>query len=1137
MRRSQSRFIPTGVPACLLCLSLSALWLAPAPARADWPTARHDAQRTGASPAKSNITEPVAYWRTYLGGDVPQNGMVATDVNQDGKVEVVLVSGGRLVAKRPNDDIVWQSEPRGLSMLVGVDDLDGDGKLDAVAAGDRVYVFAGASGALEWIEPDAEMGCLGGVRLGDLNGDGLSDLLIQEHGCCGASLPTTGFVYSFGPLFEATLLWKLPWVPCGAGGTTLVDVDGNGTLEVLLWSWTDGAILNGKTGAVLAKSPVLGNSMSFATCLPVDVDGAAGEELACIQNYKGGGGDGARRVLVLAYKGSPGPSFGVLWQHDVGDFDGGDVAAEPQMVSDLDGDGAAELVVSGMSAGKSWTTYVYDAATGKQLASIPGERTAGTAAIEKTGTLLLTTSGTTLAAWSYSALAKPPLEQRWTLADRRTVTEPDWKLVARSGRWQKLVTIDLDGDGIADLVTEKVSAGAELDCYAAAGGKAVSICSFPYPADVDPLHTWIVPPIDEPYPQIAVARNDGFLTLLDDKCQPTNGLSKGRPGVRIGGYYSGAMMSDQRAPVVAALGDPSGPQAIVVPDSRGALVRFDAKEASWVAPPEPAWSRPRTTAPAIVPGLDGSKPGIAAYAVALPVTDPPTNQVVALQADGTEIWATNLEGAPYGGTLLPGTVDGDPVPDIFVKTWDGTKAITRVSAVSGTSGAVLWDAQTLPSSAQPFAAADWNADGKTDLLLFGPANMNGTLRLLSGADGKLVKSGPVLSGWTTPLLFDLDGDASLEVVLQSAVSPVRAYAHDLVTQLGSTAEDDRPYPSGAVASCPGARVLVEGSLRYRARLKLSSLPPGGKSTTMVLAGGKKYANDDDAKKAAAWPGQLGDAAVAADLAGDGKPLAFVGSTDGWLYAFDPCSGDLVHAINFGASVGEAVLGDTNGDGNDEILTSVADGFLYAIKHQAIASPVEVLDTDPNGGSPDADVDNIVTTGELWAKWGAVPGASGYEVAVVREDEGIVSVPAWTGVGKVETASVKDLPLVQGAKYFFAVRALDGSKPPQPSVDAVSDGVVVHFPPEVDAGAGGAGGSGGGQAPGGAGGTTGAGGEQAAGAGGAPAPAPGQAAEDAGCGCRVPARAGSSRAALVLALLGLVLAARRRERRRGQRPPS
>ena len=100
----------------------------------------------------------------------------------------------------------------------------------------------------------------------------------------------------------------------------------------------------------------------------------------------------------------------------------------------------------------------------------------------------------------------------------------------------------------------------------------------------------------------------------------------------------------------------------------------------------------------------------------------------------------------------------------------------------------------------------------------------------------------------------------------------------------------------------------------------------------MLAGGQSYLDEAAATAAKAGRGQLTSASIHGDLKGDGRPVAMVGSTDGFLYAVDPCSGDLVFAKDFGFDVGEIVFGDSDGDGLDEILVSVADGNLYALKN-------------------------------------------------------------------------------------------------------------------------------------------------------------------------------------------------------------
>jgi hypothetical protein len=185
-----------------------------------------------------------------------------------------------------------------------------------------------------------------------------------------------------------------------------------------------------------------------------------------------------------------------------------------------------------------------------------------------------------------------------------------------------------------------------------------------------------------------------------------------------------------------------------------------------------------------------------------------------------------------------------------------------------------------------------------------------------------------------------------------------------------------------------------------------------------------------------------------DLTGAGRPSVVVGSTDGFLYAVDPCARTVDFVHGFGAAVGEAVFGDSDGDGRDEILVTVADGYLYALRTFAIAAPESALDTDPFSDDP-ADLADVETRSTLEATWTAVTGATGYEVAVVDSQGAYVTSPPWQAAGSETTLQMLGLPLISNEVYRVSVRAIGANG--DRSTDTVSDGVRVRFAAGGDAG--------------------------------------------------------------------------------------
>jgi hypothetical protein len=1072
--------------------------LLPSLADASWPLARHDARRSGAATGKSDLVKPVPYFRTYLGGSLSGAQLAEADVDGDGRLDLLFASSGRIVAKRNDDSGIWQTKPYGVGSISAITDLDGDGKLDVVAsASNKVLIFALATGLLEWEEPDGEMGILGRALVADANGDGKADVVSFECGCCGVNSGKTGFVRSFATGFQnPTLLWTMPAVACGAGRSlAFVDVDGNGSNELVVGLYDHFEVYRGSDGALLAKSPTLGTWISVSNCWAGNLDATPGNELACVLTSSDAPGTDQRKLFVLKYDGTP--TLKSPWKVALAPDATGDVAIV-NPIADLDGDGTNELVASGYDPNAGgWRTRILDAATGADLVpAITGHKLAGVAAMEdKTKRIFVTAAGSNVLGWSFARTPTPTVTQRWQVADRSVVTTLDAKAFAVGGYTVAALARDTDGDALEDLILRSTKTPT-LYAMGAPGGVTKDIGSITLTGGANVLSVWSLPAKDLTGPQFALARTDGVLDLLDARLGPatTGGEFPRKLSLRVGGYYaSGAWRELRNAPRSIAFkqGDPD---AIVVADSRGALVRFDPKTASWAIPPVPTWEKLDHAAPSLVPGLDGTNAGVACLKH---VAD--DWSVAVLKGDGTEIWSKPIERFPLGD-LVPGKINADSTPDLVVQWGDPSDVILRTRALSGLDGAKLWDATPVSPGAgrQPagVSVGAWNGDGLDDVFMQGPSTL-----VLSGANGAQLTSGGTGDSYFLPTLVDTNSDGTDEVLLHGGFSPVRLYDHTLTTALWSSSDDDRPYPYGAIATCPSGPVLVEGSLQFPSRVKITPLSGGtlGQFSTQVLANGQSYANETAAKNAGAFLGQLTSAAVHANLTGKGRPTAVLGSSDGYLYALNPCDGALDFVVSLKVAVGEATFADTDGDGRDEILVTAADGYLYGLKNENIASPASVTDSDPENPGPN-DVDLIYATDRLAGRWTAVPNATAYEVTAVTEDG--KAVAPWKNVGTATDATIGGLTLTLGARYTFAVRALSAAGP---SVDVVSNGVTVSPRPGDGGPSGDAGPDGGGESPG----------------------------DGSGCGCHVAGvDGGSARGALASAgALGLALLLLGRRKRR------
>ena len=1108
--RGASRPARTALAALAALAAGAAALAGAAPAAADWPVARHDARRTGASTSASNIQRPASYWRAYLGGALSGAALHVGDTDEDAKLDVLYVSGGRLLLARPDGQLLWRTPSLGFQTIAAVANLDLAGPLEVVVLGAAsASLVNGKTGDVLWRQSPAELGTLTAARLADLSGDGVPDLFLDRCGCCGVETTSPGVVYSFTAGLGAPV--ALPPPPsrphCGAAADTVGDWDGDG-VDDLLVAANDTVILARGDGVPLGESTPIGLYMGSALCEAADIDGVPGDEAICVLNTVIND-LGARRVFAITYRAGQSPPVQVLWEAALAQGNGGDLRAPGRLAWDLDGDGDFEVLVSARKD-DAWTMYVLDAATGVALTSAGAQLAKAVVPDPLGAPWIVTSEGDLVSVWRYVELPGPSLDRAWIASDREVPTWLDRVQRERSSLGQGAVAPDLDGDGRGELILATTSEPERLHAYDVASGAPRGS----YPLGVSVGVAALTLPQATGGVRLAVSRDDGYIALLDAALETTNLAKEGNdvlPGMRAGTYFTGpgGLFDFGRGALSARLQPGAAAESVLVVDSRGDLVRFDAAGASNVSPAKPTFRVQDASGAAIALAPGGGPARIGAFRLRHPVTEPPQRYLAVIDDAGAEIVDVPLAKSPRWDAL-PGDLDGDGAPDFAAITLDATNA-TDVIAVRAT-GEPLWQAGILAKhGTQPGAIADWNQDGRDDVAI-----AINTARVYSGQGGAvLADSGGFLS-YFMPLLADVTGDGVLEMTLQGGQYAARTLTHDLSFALWQ-GPGDSPYPYGAIAQCPDAVRLIEGSLAVTARLAITRIsgPQAGQRVTLVLAGGEAYPDEGAAQAAGAELGQLTDIAVSPSLSGDATPTALIGSSDGNLYAIDPCAAALRWSHAFDAPLSSPILADTDGDGNDDILVSAADGYLYGLREELVPAPEFVWDIDLPGGQTDADIDAIETLDTLHVAWAEVPGATSYEVAIVGAEGTYLTSPPWIDVGLTPRASVGGLPLIDGAKYYAGVRAVSakGRSPDRPS-----DGLLVKLLP---GGAGGGGAGGGGSA----GGSGGEGGRR----------------DEAllwgrGCSCRVAGRDPAPTGGIAW-LSTLAIAALRTARRRGRpRPP-
>ncbi|MEZ4408358.1 MAG: FG-GAP-like repeat-containing protein [Polyangiales bacterium] len=727
----------------------------------DWVMARHDAARTGASSGRTNLPQPAVRWRHYLGGGLSPNQLMITDVDGDGVTDAVYIAGTRVIAKHADGVLVWESELIEATSLANVADLDGDGRVEVVVAGARgaIYVLAGDSGRVRWELPRAERAQGGDARVVDVDGDGALDLYVGQ--CTEA--PAAAYAYNFRGGFDAPRrLWTLNRaIQCGTGFDNVGDLDGDGVPEVIpQFGRTEMEIYSGRTGQRVATVPAPASG-GFAGSIFgrfANVDDDPGQEFFVLTNFwrSTAPTDGGRRVAMYDWEGGATPGLRLRWESSWPMPDNGDVAFFHDSVADLDGDGHPEVAVSFLDAAtRRWTFRLHDARTGTVLATREDSQYVGTASLGGAGltALLIDDDRRTVAVRWFGGR----LEEAWRVERHRPATLRDVSVSSSDGLNTRVMAMQFDDDPALELVM--IPFDPDLAPEARVVTSLVAL-------DVDgaaprPLGTFNAPPqttvlvtqqgsgLSRQYPQTVAVTSDGYLLSLDREMVSTNRLVNGEfiiPGMRVGGYFSGAGTWGH-TPSIASLPSSNGGarRAVVVRDSRPALLRLDATSASLEAPPRVEWERPNAAWPVLVDANGDGQTGRSCGEAATSRCSTLTGR--APSGSGARPSASRVADAQRpsrcgarerrASTRSRGSSDASNLHRAFVFAGDGTPRWSAFNRV--------------PHSPSQLSLRPTSADGTDDLV-----TVINTALVIDGADGSVAREGQALP-YASPVVAAFSG--------------------------------------------------------------------------------------------------------------------------------------------------------------------------------------------------------------------------------------------------------------------------------------------------------------------------------------------------------------------------------------------
>ncbi len=650
------------------------------------------------------------------------------------------------------------------------------------------------------------------------------------------------------------------------------------------------------------------------------------------------------------------------------------VRPRPTVLTDLDGDGAVEVVFSlyNDSGDAQWHLLILDALSGTVRFDFPQCYLHGSGDLDGDGRPELLVGRTRgeplpryapLAVWTFAGKGQDPVE-RWTCPLGHFCDRPldQLPLEVASGAADGLRTAvlgDVDGDGRMDLfVSEPAPDGA---------GEVLKACSLA--ADEAGRTQWrLIAPPGMALQAVAVADVGGQRrALVQFKGRSAAGQSLSLAGSRgVLHQWGRQSYTPAGTPVVADL-EGDGTVEVVVQAGTEEILCLEAL-AGGTGAPRPRWQVPgygqTNNAPyhwgVVAADVDGDHE---LEVLAAREAASGSASLTAVAADGRLRWQTEFPG--FDGSMPVWNFSGlsywnvghYTAPDrlgVFASLRRGKIGSEVGYMLEGSTGQIRWESRgySLPADGSgrslgghPSASGDLDGDGLDEIVVMWPDR----LHVVDGASGapQVVRQAysyaagikPIFAsqgfvGYAFPAIVDLVGDAAPELLWGHC-----GYVTGLLTAAGECIWQT-PYANNTEVQSlmvPGD-ADGDGDLELVASLRtgVHLLDPGDGAVLQALS-------------------ELGPATtdlVAGDVDGDGRD-EFLFAQYARIYCLGLGSGgfQVEWSLDLGGSSSDLALADVSGDGRLDLVVCTADGYVNAYVGRAPSGGTLVAPQGDAGGQP------------------------------------------------------------------------------------------------------------------------------------------------------------------------------------------